>query len=611
MSYLVLARRWRPQTFDEIRGQDHIVRALKNAISSGRIAHAYVFTGIRGVGKTSAARVLAKALNCDAGPTPTPCNTCEHCREITEGRHPDVLEIDGASNTGVEDVRRLREGVRYPPVRAKHRIYIIDEVHMLSTAAFNALLKTLEEPPDHVVFIFATTDAHKIPLTILSRCQQFDFKRLSPRELISLLADIGRQEKIEIDDRSLAALAREADGSVRDAQSLLDQVISYAGAGERAAEGSEAAPAGAPAAAAGSAAAAETSPLAIRYEDVRDVLGVVDRDCLMGVARAVVAKDPHAVLERLAEAERFGFDARRLALDLQELFRDLAVLKAVGDADALVGLTPEEVVEARLFLDDISWEEAHALFDILSRGVEALRSSSRPTVVLEMTLLKMAKLPPVLALSDVLAGLQGMSAGDAPARERPLPGDAAAAPDAKPDPARDAKRAFRTAMEGTGPKKDPTPVAAATPPPPSEGSGAPPGPAKSPSSVLGAQELWDRLLDSLEKPNRPFWSVLKTHGHLLSWDPESRLVVVGCDNAGDEFFLRSKLPVLAEALKAIAGPEARAELRWAGTERKSRNGSAETDRSRGLKREALEHPLVREALEIFEADVEEVKALKS
>jgi len=260
MSYLVLARKWRPQSFETIRGQEHIVRALKNAITSGRIAHAYLFSGIRGVGKTSAARVLAKALNCEQGPTPEPCGKCGPCVDITAGRSVDVFEIDGASSTGVDDVRRLKEAVQYPPVQSTHRIYIIDEVHMLSTAAFNALLKTLEEPPKHVVFIFATTDPQKIPLTILSRCQQFDFKRLSLKELISLLKEISEAEGIEIDDKSLTAIAGEADGSVRDAQSLFDQVISYSGK-------------------------------KIVYQDLKDVLGVVDRDLMMRIAGAVLNRE--------------------------------------------------------------------------------------------------------------------------------------------------------------------------------------------------------------------------------------------------------------------------------------------------------------------------------
>lgn len=595
MSYLVLARKWRPQTFEQIRGQDHIVRALRNAISSGRIAHAYLFTGIRGVGKTSAARVLAKALNCVNGPTPTPCNSCASCLEITDGRSGDVLEIDGASNTGVEDVRRLREAVRYPAVRGPYRVYIVDEVHMLSTAAFNALLKTLEEPPPHVVFVLATTDPHKIPVTILSRCQQFDFKRLSLREMISLLRDVAAAEGIAIDEKSLGALAREAEGSVRDGQSLLDQVISYAGQ-------------------------------AVTYEDVRDVLGVVDRDLLLGVARAVVERDPRQVVEFLSEAERFGYDVRRFGYDLLDVFRDLAVLRALEDGGDLVDLSAEEGAAAGEFLADSSWEEIHALFDMLGRGLEVLRTASRPGPLLEMTLLKMAKLPPVLALSEVLSRVRG-SGGEgqgavvppsgareerpkrpatrvseaptkAPGREaedrRPLestrrPGAAAASPATVPaDPKQEAAGSGEATVSPA-----PPPAVSEPPAAPREGAG-----------------VWEALLRGAEAGNRPFWNVLKAHGSLASWDPEHRVAAVALDDPGHEFFVRSKTDLLTRVLTEVAGPGARLELRFEARPARGRDGARETDWARSAKRETLEHPLVREAMEIFEGNVEEVRVLK-
>src|SRR3954468_17283196 len=229
MSYLVLARKYRPQRFDELVGQEHIARTLTNAIAQQRVHHAFLFTGARGVGKTSAARILAKSLCCAEGPTASPCGTCDFCREIAEGRSVDVMEIDGASNTGVDDVRTLREGARYMPTKGQRKIYIIDEVHMLSTSAFNALLKTLEEPPPHVVFIFATTEAHKIPTTILSRCQRYDFKLIPTARLVAHLGTILGAEKIAFDEDGLRLLARQAAGSVRDGLSLLDQVIAYVG----------------------------------------------------------------------------------------------------------------------------------------------------------------------------------------------------------------------------------------------------------------------------------------------------------------------------------------------------------------------------------------------
>ncbi len=229
MSYLVFARKWRPQFFSEVIGQKHVTKTLQNAISSERIGHAFLLTGSRGVGKTSVARILAKALNCKDGPATEPCNDCPACTGITNGSSVDVLEIDGASNTGVDDVRELRENARYLPAQSRRKIYIIDEVHMLSNSAFNALLKTLEEPPTHVVFIFATTEPHKIPETILSRCQRFDFRRIPLQEILNQLKKVVQKEGVQISEQSLLVLCREAEGSMRDAQSLLDQVISFAG----------------------------------------------------------------------------------------------------------------------------------------------------------------------------------------------------------------------------------------------------------------------------------------------------------------------------------------------------------------------------------------------
>ncbi|MDY6952253.1 MAG: DNA polymerase III subunit gamma/tau, partial [Thermodesulfobacteriota bacterium] len=228
MSYLVLARKYRPQTFEEVVGQDHVTRTLKNAIRADRVAHALLFSGPRGVGKTSVARIMAKAMNCESGPTPSPCNVCRSCREITEGVSLDVFEIDGASNRGINEIRELRENIKYMPSHGRFKIYIVDEVHMLTTEAFNALLKTLEEPPPHVLFFFATTEAHKIPITILSRCQRHNFKRIGLEDILTSLRRVSHEMSFRIDDEGLVLLAREAGGSMRDALSLLDQVMAYA-----------------------------------------------------------------------------------------------------------------------------------------------------------------------------------------------------------------------------------------------------------------------------------------------------------------------------------------------------------------------------------------------
>ena len=278
MSYLVLARKWRPQTFSEVVGQDHVTRTLRNAITSERVAHAFLFTGPRGVGKTTTARLLAKALNCEHGPTPDPCNTCSNCVEITNGSALDVLEIDGASHTGVDNIRDLTEGVQYRPAKSRFRVIIIDEVHMLSNAAFNALLKTLEEPPSHVKFIFATTESHKILPTILSRCQRYDFKRIPLRELIQRLREIIQNEGLEADEVGLAMLAREADGGLRDAQSLLDQVIAWSGG-------------------------------TITEQTVKDALGVADRQ--MHVLDAAMRRDARGFAVQHESRRQCG-DAQRV-----------------------------------------------------------------------------------------------------------------------------------------------------------------------------------------------------------------------------------------------------------------------------------------------------------
>ena len=283
MSYLVLARKYRPQRFSELVGQEHVARTLTNAIAQGRVHHAFLFTGARGVGKTSAARILAKALSCVKGPTAEPCGVCESCLEIAAGNSVDVVEIDGASNTGVDDVRTLREGVRYLPAKGRLKIYIIDEVHMLSTSAFNALLKTLEEPPAHVVFIFATTEAHKIPTTILSRTQRYDFKLIPTARLVAHLEGILRAESIAFEPDGLRLLARQAAGSVRDGLSLLDQVIAYVG------------------------------DAAISRDIVSEVLGVADRSLLVDLARHVLDRDVAATLRLLAAAVERGLDLGQLA----------------------------------------------------------------------------------------------------------------------------------------------------------------------------------------------------------------------------------------------------------------------------------------------------------
>jgi len=371
MSYLVLARKWRPQTFDDIVGQEHVAQTLTNAIRSGRVAHAFLFTGVRGVGKTTAARVLAKALNCVNGPTPTPCNTCVNCQEITAGSAVDVLEIDGASNTGVDDVREIIENVRYQPAKSRFKIYIIDEVHMLSTSAFNALLKTLEEPPPHVKFIFATTDPHKVPHTIHSRCQRYDFKRIPFRLIADRLGHIARSEEIAVSAQALALIAREGEGSMRDAQSLFDQVIAFAGK-------------------------------SIRDEDVISALGLVDRKLLYGSAEAILEHNPARALELLDQLHLYGYDMRRFARELLEHFRNLAVARLLPSMDLLPELPDEERTEVQRQAQQWSTEDLDRAFRLLLNAENEVGRVPYPKLVLEMAIIKLATLTPVVAVSELL-----------------------------------------------------------------------------------------------------------------------------------------------------------------------------------------------------------------
>ena len=357
-SYQVIARKWRPGVFEEVVGQAHITRTLRNAIASGRIAHAYLFSGPRGVGKTTAARILAKCLNCVNGPTVTPCGTCEPCRGITTGSSVDVFEIDGASNNSVDNIREISESVRYVPSLGKYKVYIIDEVHMLSTAAFNALLKTLEEPPAHAIFIFATTEVHKIPATILSRCQRFDFKRIPFRDIQAHLKKIVEKEGIPFEEQALFMLAREADGSLRDSQSLLEQSLAFAG-GE------------------------------LKAAHVAEALGLMDRSILFEISEAVAGKDAAACLKIVEKIYGFGYDLKRATSDLLEHLRDLTVLKVTADA-SLLDLPDSELERLGELCSRVGAERLHMLFSIVSKGYEDVSRSAHPRYALEMTLLKAA-----------------------------------------------------------------------------------------------------------------------------------------------------------------------------------------------------------------------------
>src|SRR5690242_16172002 len=388
MTYQVLARRLRPQRFEDVVGQDHVTRTLRAAIAADRVAHAFLFAGPRGVGKTTTARLLAKALNCERGPTPEPCNACSNCREIAEGNAFDVLEIDGASHTQVDKMRDLMETVAHRPIKSRFKIFIIDEVHMLSQHSFNALLKTLEEPPSHVKFIFATTDPHKVLPTVVSRCQRYDLRRIGLAELRAHLRKTADAEGLKLSDDALALIAREAEGSLRDAQSLLEQVLAIAG---------------------------DTPDDAA----VREILGAADRRLVVAVADAILAADPGAAIRRIGELHAHGYDPQRFCRDLLDHFRHLAVLRTTGDRTLLADLPEAEADALAQQAERRSADDLQRFFRLLLETDEALSAPARtidPKLVLEMCAVRLATLPSLMPLDEILRRLEALGAGGAPAR---------------------------------------------------------------------------------------------------------------------------------------------------------------------------------------------------
>ena len=381
MTYQVLARKWRPQNFEEVVGQETVTKTLQNAIKSERIAHAFLFSGVRGVGKTTTARILAKALNCHEGPTPSPCNECVSCREITQANSIDVLEIDAASNTGVDKMRDLRESARYGTARDRFKIFIIDEAHMLSNAAFNALLKTLEEPPPHVKFILATTEYPKIPVTIVSRCQQYDFKPISFPLILERLKVLSQEEGIKISEYSLRAVVSAAEGSMRDAQSALDQIIAFGGK-------------------------------EIPDEAVRVLLGVVDERAILSLVDAVLERDAKILVEQVQELVNSGVDPRNFCRKLIHHVRNLMVCRVTGWDERLLNLPDTAKDEILKQSEQFSELDLIRFYDLLNRAENDLRWNSHPWVHLEMTLMKLIELTRLPSLEDVIAQLQlGEKAG--------------------------------------------------------------------------------------------------------------------------------------------------------------------------------------------------------
>jgi DNA polymerase-3 subunit gamma/tau len=385
MSYQVLARKWRPQVFEDVVGQAHITQTLQNAIRTNRLAHAFLFSGPRGVGKTTTARILAKALNCIEGPTPTPCGKCDSCIEITAGTSVDVIEIDGASNRGIEHIRELREAVKYSPVVGKYKVYVIDEVHMLTNEAFNALLKTLEEPPPHVLFIFATTEPQKIPATIHSRCQRYGFKRVAPHDIIERLRTISTAEGIAITDQGLAMISRAAEGSMRDSQSILDQAVSYSG-------------------------------MEIRDEDLQATLGSVVQATLLTFTAELLSRDTAALLHHVDALLEQGQDMRQFLAGIVEHLRNLMIVKIATTPGRIIELPPADIEAIKQQAGSADSGHLLMLFDGLSRTLEDMRRSPYQRFTIEIGLIKACSMVPLEPLGEVLGKIRELETLITPAQ---------------------------------------------------------------------------------------------------------------------------------------------------------------------------------------------------
>jgi DNA polymerase-3 subunit gamma/tau len=600
MSYLVLARKWRPQTFEDVVGQESVVRTLRRGLETGRVAHAFLFTGSRGVGKTTLARLMAKALTCEKGITPDPCGTCQFCLQVAEGSSVDVVEIDGASNTGVDDVRDLREAARYQPSAARFKIFIIDEVHMLSISAFNALLKILEEPPDHVKFIFATTEPHKIPITILSRCQRYDFKRLSNHQIAERLAHVLEQEKVTINPAGLMVIAQAAEGGMRDALSLTDQVLSFVGDGATA-------------------------------DQVREALGLMDRRSIWKLVKGILERDGRSSLEVVARAHATGHEMRQLVDGLAREFRNLTVAASLGSARDFVDL-PEEDIQA---IDDLATAQTgpdlQRLFAMALDGADEVARSDESRLAAELLVLRMVERPllaEAATIAQAIARLESLV--------RAEPGGAGTGPLTQA-----VNEAFSTPQ-----KKKPSVQLKADSPPPKATLNAPPtavAPIEAPPppppdldieepddadafteseeddpafglSLKGADPTWVKVVDALGEKDRPMAVKLE------------QAQVLRDGNAFRLFFKQSlhrkqaqdmvDAPALADALKSAAGAEAKVEI-------SDDDGSPDAAMSivqarqealeraeAALSAHARENPTVQRALELFGGEVREVRRQK-
>ncbi len=547
MSYLVLARKWRPQGFKDLIGQSPIVRILTNSIEQDKLAHAYIFSGPRGIGKTSTARILAKALNCAEGPTPAPCDKCPSCTAITEGHSVDVIEIDGASNNSVDDIRDLRERVKYAPSGGKYKVYIIDESHMLTTQAFNALLKTLEEPPPHVVFVLATTEPRKIPLTVMSRCQHLPFRSISTEKIRERLVQISEAEDISITGSALGMIARAADGSIRDSLTILDQVASFS--------------------------------TEIHDTDVKDLLGIADFKGLTDITRALLEGKRDEIIGTVAALTNRGTDLRAFTRDLIKFFRDLIVAKLTSGAEGMLDASAEEMGDISKIASGVSLEYLTLIIPELIKAESDVRASFSPRIALEMALVRISYLSMYRPVSDALAAL---SEGSLNVSAAPPSGGAPVASKAPPEEPSTVKEEPAEFQAPENPAPNPAPA---------------PEPAPEPEA-MDAAALLSRIIDSIEDP------LLTSKLALAS--PELN------DGSLTLTFKSKDAAICAEPLQKCLDmiSKTASDVRRAPTTIEIKVKAARTKREKSIKEKAMSEPLVKEALELFEGRVVDVREVK-
>lgn len=552
MSYLVLARKWRPKTFEELTGQEPIARILRNAVVSGKVAHAYIFSGPRGVGKTTTARILAKALNCEHGPTPDPCGTCRSCEAISDGSSMDVTEIDGASNTGVDNIRDLRERVKYAASEANFKVYIIDEAHMLSTAAFNALLKTLEEPPPHVIFVLATTEPKKIPGTVLSRCQHLPFRKISTQTIMQRLRQIADAEQIVIADPAVEMIARSADGGMRDALTTLDQVISFS----------------------------EN----ITANDVKDLLGFTDTETLSRMTAAIIEGRSRDIVTQISDLTDTGTDLKSFMRDLLQFIRNLLITKIVENPDGVLDLGESERTTLLQLKELTSEEHIALLLSDLIKAEPSVRSAAHPRVVFELALIRLSLMSRFTAVDQAFQILGG--SGDAASRpaEKRSPADTAPKKLTSPAPPKQAPKPAPVQK----PIETARPIAQQTTAVPEQTGNA------------SLDSIWKTAMERLDRENHLL--VFKIQESTVDFAGDSITLIFNGGSSVHADSVNENLPSVRKIVQEIAGHPVRITIETKETKSVSK---AE------LRDRALQNPVVREALELFDGRIVDVTPTNS